>query len=113
MHKVLLIDDKRPFHWLWTWGIRDHFEFLHAYSIQQGLELFQAHDGISAIVVDACVDHWWLDTCELIGQLSEDFNGPLIAAPCQWWHFEPMKRAGCTEHVWKWQVSKRLCELFP
>ena len=123
MKKILLIDDKPIFHWLWKRGIRRQFTFLHAYTTRQAKQLFAAHSDIVAVVVDACMDgplgislyapvyEWGFNTGELIQNIRGQFNGPIIASPSQWWHFEQMRLAGCTHHCWKWRVPYLLKKL--
>jgi len=113
MQKVLLIDDRRIFHWFWKVMCERKFNCLHAYTIQQARELFDSHPDISAIVVDAHMDgpirislqlpirEWGFNTHDLIRELSQRFEGPIIASPSQWWQFEVMTQAGCTHHCWK------------
>lgn len=120
--KVLLIDDHHIFHWWWMRGNDQRFSFLNAYTIQQAQELFSAHSDLAAIVVDANMDGpsgigkvspkvWGFNTHDLIGEISQKFRGPIIAAPGQWWHCHLMCKAGCTHHCWKWSVASLLRKL--
>jgi hypothetical protein len=123
MNKILLVDDKRVFHWLWQLGIANQFTFLHAYTIGQARELFDAHPDIAAVVVDAHMDgpigiglhnpprEWGFNTRSLVQELSQRFRGPIIASPSQWWHFKLMRSAGCTHYSWKWGVAALLKKL--
>lgn len=123
MQKVLLIDDFRFFHVIWMWRLREHFQFLHATTVEQARNILCNHNDISAIVVDAHLGgqlrdnygrplrEWGLDTSGLVAELKDNFRGPIIAAPSQPWHFKPMMHAGCTHYVWKWRVAPLLRKL--
>ncbi|MEK7499491.1 MAG: hypothetical protein AAB649_02700 [Patescibacteria group bacterium] len=123
MQKVLLIDDKWYFRAIWTWGLQDRITFLHANTIEQAKETFRDHPDLTAIFVDAhmnsafCIDsripirEWGFDTRDLIAELKQQFNGPIIASPCQPWHFKLMMNAGCTHYAWKWNVARLLKEI--
>ncbi|HLC48906.1 MAG TPA: hypothetical protein VJI96_00785 [Candidatus Andersenbacteria bacterium] len=123
MKKVLLIDDKWYFRAVWMWRARNKFTFLHANTTDKARELFRDHPDIAAIIVDAHMDkgfgikrkipvrEWGFDTHNLIMDLRLQFKGPIIASPCQPWHFKPMMNAGCTHYAWKWRVARLLKKL--
>lgn len=123
MRKILLIDDLRFFHVFWMQGLRKHFQFFHATTVEEARRIFHSHLSLAAIVVDAHMGgkmasyygrpfrEWGLDTSDLITEFKLRFTGPIIAAPSQPWHFKPMMAAGCTHGVWKWAVSPLLKKL--
>lgn len=105
------------------WGLKKELFFLHANTITEARKVFYENPDVSAIVVDAHMNgifnndyrapfrEWGFDTDILIAEFSSKFQGPIIAAPCQWWHFKPMRDVGCSHSVWKWGVARLLRKL--
>ena len=111
MGKILIVEDNGVYQDFFYSELRDKFDLIQVYSIEEAEKEFKNNPDITAIALDACVPGNKLNTLPLLGTFRETFSGPIISITSSPYYAEDMLKSGCSDHAQKYDFPNKLIEI--
>jgi len=77
--KVLIVEDKANYSFVWCKKLKDQFEIVLAESIKEAEHIFKKDSSFDLIVMDCCVPGDVPNTMDLVKMIRKTYHGPILA----------------------------------
>ncbi len=111
MKKVLIIEDSEAYQQDFAASLSDRVHLLQAFSVAQGIQLFDQNQDVDAIFCDGCLDSGGFDALPVVEHIRRNWGGTLISISSSPSLRRAMVAAGCTNQCLKSQVADYVRDL--